>query len=334
MVASALWFPNSGLSTPINPWPGPPGRTPPSGNYWHYLVGYLVPLVGALRRALGPFDEQEARQLILQSSTVAMNGVAAAVLGLTPHKVEFFRIGGAGARRRVPGTPGPASRRARLVHALPAPMRNTAYALRCMAANLRWTAAPRLPGCTYGLLETIPVTNWSDAWWWWDPRHRADPSAFLGDLSCLRGLMALENARTCEARYLRRYLVVQRTQREWDQRSIVNAETLAQGLSNLGVPSVVYEPGAHSVTCQAAAFGNAVGIVGVRGAEFANLVWMTPGSSILILEAPMPHPWRSPHPLMASLLGLHFAIRKTLSQSAHITAADVLSALPQLRQVT
>jgi hypothetical protein len=199
-----------------------------------------------------------------------------------------------------------------------------------MMANVRMLVAPpRMPNDVDGGVETIPLTNWSDARWWWDHRHRPEPDEFLRDLYCLRDLVAFTNARVCDARYAKRFLVIERAHREWDQRSLVDAETLARDLSDLGLPSVAYEPGAHSVTCQAATFGQAVGIVGVRGAEFANLIWMQPGSSVLILETPMPHPWGSPHPLMASLLGLHLAVRTSDSPETRITAANVLSALPR-----
>lgn len=185
-----------------------------------------------------------------------------------------------------------------------------------------------MPNDVDSRVETIPLTNWSDARWWWDQGHRPEPNEFLNDLHCLRELMAFTNARVCDARYAERFLVLQRAHREWDQRSLVDAEKLALELSNLGLPSAAYEPGAHTVACQAATFGKAVGVVGVRGAEFANLIWMQPGSSVLIVETPMPHPWRSPHPLMASLLGLHFAIHTSVRPDARITAAEVLAELP------
>jgi hypothetical protein len=45
-----------------------------------------------------------------------------------------------------------------------------------------------------------------------------------------------------------------------------------------GVAVEVFEPGQHSFAEQIQAFATCRGVIGVRGAEFANLVWMKPGS--------------------------------------------------------
>ena len=68
------------------------------------------------------------------------------------------------------------------------------------------------------------------------------------------------------------------------RRSLEGLETFRDALVSRGIPAVVYEPGAHGLLCQARHFSRARGAVGIRGAEFANLVWMRPSAVVLMLR--------------------------------------------------
>lgn len=64
-------------------------------------------------------------------------------------------------------------------------------------------------------------------------------------------------------------------------------ETCAE-MSARGYPVAVYEPGVHSFGCQIEVFSHARGIVGIKGAEFANLVWVRPGTPVYMLTPLQP----------------------------------------------
>jgi hypothetical protein len=67
-------------------------------------------------------------------------------------------------------------------------------------------------------------------------------------------------------------------------RAITNIDDVTEHLRRAGVPHCVYEPGSHSLGCQIAAFGNAARLLGMRGAEWANLVWSRPGVRVRMLD--------------------------------------------------
>lgn len=57
------------------------------------------------------------------------------------------------------------------------------------------------------------------------------------------------------------------------RREIKNWAAVSQHLTECGIQHEVYEPGVHSLGCQISKFSKASTIIGVRGAEWANLVW-------------------------------------------------------------
>lgn len=57
------------------------------------------------------------------------------------------------------------------------------------------------------------------------------------------------------------------------RRAVSNLDSICEELARQGVAHSRYEPGAHALGCQIHAFRNARRIFGVRGAEWANMVW-------------------------------------------------------------
>lgn len=82
-----------------------------------------------------------------------------------------------------------------------------------------------------------------------------------------------------------------------DRRCITNISEIDEHLRRSGIEHDTYEPGRHSLGCQIRAFGAAERIVGIRGAEWANMVWTSPGTRATILD---PEP---PARTLAGLLG-------------------------------
>jgi len=66
-------------------------------------------------------------------------------------------------------------------------------------------------------------------------------------------------------------------------RSITNWQEISISLSQHGIEHTIYEPGAHCLGCQIAAFSSAKKIVGVRGAEWANAIWCQPNARARVM---------------------------------------------------
>jgi len=67
------------------------------------------------------------------------------------------------------------------------------------------------------------------------------------------------------------------------RRELANLPDISEHLASAGIEHAVYEPGAHTLSCQIRTFARAEKIVGVRGAEWANLVWSNPVACVRIL---------------------------------------------------
>ena len=67
------------------------------------------------------------------------------------------------------------------------------------------------------------------------------------------------------------------------RREISNREEIINHLGAVGSSFSVYQPGAHSLRCQMKAFGSAKKVFGVRGAEWANLIWMNKETSACVV---------------------------------------------------
>jgi hypothetical protein len=71
------------------------------------------------------------------------------------------------------------------------------------------------------------------------------------------------------------------------RRSIANLESLTAELARRGLPVRIYEPGRDDLAQQVRRYQAAAGVIGIRGAELANIVWMKPGSRVVMLVTPV-----------------------------------------------
>ena len=80
------------------------------------------------------------------------------------------------------------------------------------------------------------------------------------------------------------------------RRGISNLLEVSQFLTASGVGHDLYEPGQHSLGCQIRAFTRATHAVGIRGAEWANIIWSSSALKALVFD---PNP---PAKLLQNLL--------------------------------
>jgi hypothetical protein len=90
------------------------------------------------------------------------------------------------------------------------------------------------------------------------------------------------------------------------RRSLVGIDRAAIALSRDSCRVGVFEPGAHTLEEQIRTFSRCQGIIALRGAELANVVWLEPGSRVIVVNAgtfqlPAPPAWT-----LARLLGISY----------------------------
>lgn len=110
------------------------------------------------------------------------------------------------------------------------------------------------------------------------------------------------------------------------RRAILNINDLARELSDAGFPVRIYEPGTADLADQIQAFNAARGVIGIRGAELANLTWMAAGSQVVMLATPLR---RETHLAwnLARTMGLDFRQVAVDSDFPLVTADTVLRAV-------
>lgn len=88
-----------------------------------------------------------------------------------------------------------------------------------------------------------------------------------------------------------------------ERRAVTNFEDLRQALETAGLDVEVFEPGVCSILDQARAFAACRAVVGIRGAELSNVIWMSRGASVVVFN-PGTMPGRTPMHRLAKELGL------------------------------
>lgn len=102
------------------------------------------------------------------------------------------------------------------------------------------------------------------------------------------------------------------------RREIVNWREVLDYLKANGVLVSAYEPGSHSLGCQIRTFARAKKIVGMRGAEWANVVWCEKLDALVF----------DPHPPANTLISL--LRRKNVSYQFHYTGQAKCAVDPKL----
>ncbi len=69
------------------------------------------------------------------------------------------------------------------------------------------------------------------------------------------------------------------------RRSLSGQDWAKAKLDAAGLPAEIYEPGAHGFFDQVRAFNACRGVVAIRGAEVANMLWMRPEAFCVVLNA-------------------------------------------------
>lgn len=107
------------------------------------------------------------------------------------------------------------------------------------------------------------------------------------------------------------------------RRSLSGQGWLKAELEASGHAAEIYEPGAHSFFDQVRAFHACRGIVAIRGAELANMLWMPPGAFCVVFNvSKLPH-WYMHHLSDLSNLTLTLIDRHAEGQHLQLQAGDL-----------
>jgi len=90
------------------------------------------------------------------------------------------------------------------------------------------------------------------------------------------------------------------------RRSLLGIEEAAVALSRHSHKVAVFEPGRHTLAEQIRTFRDCKGIIAIRGAELANIIWLNPTSKVIVINAGK-FLFSSPPPRgLAHLLGISY----------------------------
>ena len=333
--ALTFWMP-----TAVADWQGydrqtPIGIRPPNSNYWHYLIGYLAPVCRALEEQRGLVGLETKFIVNLQSSSNAiMDGIAREILESGQIELNFLAVESAGANsslismlkrfdtwssRRFPW-------RGAHIRAMNMP-------LRTWLIRWKWKRYPPVsPINSTSTVVVIPIPSKDSLGWWFNSALPTDPD-YRRDIRALKTAVSHRRSESCSSDYEKKVLIIRRPRTARQTRVLGGDELLKEQLVGLGIPAVIYEPGQHSFRCQVRVFQDAKGIIGLRGAEFANLLWCERPIPIILIQQKAIHKSDPPQSKLGELLDLTIAVITRIDQNVGINVDVTLGEiLPLLKQ--
>ena len=313
----------------------PIGYRPPHGNYWHYLIGYLAPVCRAIEEQRGLVDLEAKVIVNLQSSSNAiMDGIAKEILESSQIELNFLAVESAGANsslismlkrfdtwsyRRFPWRG--------------APLRAMHIPLRTWLNRWKWRRYPPVsPINSTSTVVVIPIPSKDSLEWWFNSALPSDPD-YRRDIRALKTAVSHRRSESCSSDYEKKVLIIRRPRTARQTRVLGGDELLKEQLVGLGIPAVIYEPGQHSFRCQVRVFQDAKGIIGLRGAEFANLLWCERPIPIILIQQKAIHENDPPQSKLCDLLDLTISVINRSTQNVSIDVdVKVGEILPLLAQ--
>ena len=311
----------------------PIGSYPPSSNYWHYLIGYLAPVCRALDEQRGLVGLETKIIVNLQSASGVMDGIAKEILESDQTELNFLAVeSGANSSlllmlkrldawsfRRFPWRG--------------APLRALHIPLKTWLSRWRWKRYPPVsPIIATPNALMIPIPTKDALGWWWDAALPADPD-YRRDIHALKTAVSRRRSESCSSEYQNKVLIIRRPRTPTQTRVLRGDEVLKEQLDGVGIPAVIYEPGQHSFRCQVRVFQDAKGVVGLRGAEFTNLLWCQGPIPIILIQHQAMHGVDPPQSKLGDLLYLTVSVitrtNRKVRIDVDINAREILPLLAQ-----
>ena len=332
--ALTFWMPTAAADGQGYDRQTPVGIRPRHRNYWHYLIGYLAPVCRALEEQRGLVGLETKVIVNLQSCPNAiMDGIAKEILESSQIELNFLSVeSGANSSllsmvkrfdtwsfRRFPWRG--------------APLRAMHIPLRTWLSRWKWRRDPPVsPINSTSTVVVIPIPLKDFLEWWFNSALPTDPD-YRRDIRALKTAVSHRRSESCSSDYEKKVLIIRRPRTARQTRVLGGDELLKEQLVGLGIPAVIYEPGQHSFRCQVRVFQDAKGIIGLRGAEFANLLWCERPIPIILIQQKAIHKSDPPQSKLGELLDLTIAVITRIDQNVGINVDVTLGEiLPLLKQ--
>jgi hypothetical protein len=314
----------------------PFGAYPPSTNYWHYLIGYLAPVCRAIdeQRDLVGLGGLEAKVIVnLQSSSDAMDGIAKEILESDQTELKFLAVESEANSSLISILKRFDTWSFRRFPWRGAPLRALHIPLRTWFRRWRWKQYPPVsPIIATSTAVMIPIPTKDALEWWWDAVLPSDPD-YRRDIHALKTAVSRRRSESCSSEYQNKVLILRRPRTPTQTRVLRGDEMLEEQLVGVGIPAVIYEPGQHSFRCQVRVFQDAKGVVGLRGAEFANLLWCEGPIPIILIQHQAMHGVDPPQSKLGDLLDLTVSVITRTSRNVSIDVdINVREIFPLLAQ--
>ena len=303
-------------------------------NYWHYLIGYLAPVCRALEEQRGLVGLETKVIVNLQSCPNAiMDGIAKEILESSQIELNFLAVESGANSSLVSMLKRFDTWSYRRFPWRGAPLRAMHIPLRTWLSRWKWRRYPPVsPINSTSTVVVIPIPSKDSLEWWFNSALPSDPD-YRRDIRALKTAVSRRRSESCSGEYQKKVLIIRRPRTARQTRVIGGDELLKEQLVGLGIPAVIYEPGQHSFRCQVRVFQDAKGIIGLRGAEFANLLWCERPIPIILIQQKAIHKSDPPQSRLGELLDLTIAVITRIDQNVGINVDVTLGEiLPLLKQ--
>ena len=310
------------------------GYRPPHGNYWHYLIGYLAPVCRALEEQRGLVGLETKVIVNLQSCPNAiMDGIAKEILESSQIELNFLAVESGANSSLVSMLKRFDTWSYRRFPWRGAPLRAMHIPLRTWLSRWKWRRYPPVsPINSTSTVVVIPIPSKDSLEWWFNSALPSDPD-YRRDIRALKTAVSHRRSESCSSDYEKKVLIIRRPRTARQTRVLGGDELLKEQLVGLGIPAVIYEPGQHSFRCQVRVFQDAKGIIGLRGAEFANLLWCERPIPIILIQQKAIHKSDPPQSKLGELLDLTIAvitrIDYNVGTNVDVTLGEILPLLTQ-----
>ncbi len=312
----------------------PIGYRPPDGNYWHYLIGYLAPVCRAIEEQRGLVGLEAKVIINLQSSSNAiMDGIAKEILESSQIELNFLAVESGTNSSLLSMLKRFDTWSFRRFPWRGAPLRAMHIPLRTWLRRWKWkrySPVSSMNATSTAVLVPIPAKDSLE--WWFNAALPSDQD-YRRDIRALKHAVSHRRSESCSSDYEKKVLIIRRPRTARQTRVLGGDKLLKEQLVGLGIPAVIYEPGQHSFRCQVRVFQDAKGIIGLRGAEFANLLWCERPIPIILIQQKAIHKSDPPQSKLGELLNLTIAVITRIDQNVSINVdVTIGEILPLLKQ--
>lgn len=245
-------------------------------NYWHFMLGYYLPLMHY-------FLDAEKKQVEIAHSKFLIHNCGPIMNKIIEESLSELKINCAFMDDLTLENPGERS-----------------FSRRVYRKLLRIFGRTTKRGYTCSKIDRdVVIPRWD----LYLNANSSYPVSFLRTIANLKDSLQRILATACccpKDKMEGRFLLIKRSSQpsfyddrrtgEWSgygtgRRALLGLDEACEKLNSKGMETTIYEPGAHNMACQINHFLRCSGVIGVRGAEFSNMFWMRPNAKVILINS-------------------------------------------------